>query len=417
MAGQVSEKTNQPVPNFENHVVSVLGRLRAAFTELFQSVGADAARPQIVARDFGLNRTMTWKISKVICDPDAASVVANLPGRAGLNILLDSFKKSGAPVAAIKEVRDALEAFDAMQEIHAGDRDTLEAMLGAMSNGPDAQQQHENQRKAAFRANSAIWGVQARIQICINMIAPSDDPDFVELVWISGLVDFRRLRREAVWAVASTRLVDDQGKAVPTGNLESLDPAYSGNGHAPLMGDYCADPMPELRLNSGADGIMRYELVEGPIGNTASTTCIIGLFGRGFFRRTKVPGDTIGEHLARLYTPAELLVHDLFVHEDLTHAQNPTIHLYDQLPIAPPYPVCGRERSELPFADSIQSLGRGSRSAVVVEMPQYAAIINSACERMEWNPKSFLGYRFRLKYPPIPSVAVFRYPLADASAQ
>ncbi|MCB9854098.1 MAG: hypothetical protein H6818_00310 [Phycisphaerales bacterium] len=413
MAGQSSEITNLGVPDFESHVVAVLGRLRAAFAELFQAVGADATRPQDVARDFGLNRTMTWKISKVICEPDAAAAVGNLPGRAGLNIVLDTFKRSGAPVAILKEVRDALAAFDAMQEVHAGDRDTLEAMLGAMSGGPDAYQQLENQRKAAFRANSAIWGVQARLQVCVNMIAPSEDPDFVDLVWISGLIDFRRLRRDAVWAVASTRKVDDEGKAIPTGKIESVDPAYSGDDNAPLMGSFCSDPTPELRLNQGADGILRYELVEGPIGNTAAMTCIIGIFGRAFVRRTKVPGDTIGEHLARLYTPAELLIHDLFVHKDITNAHDPTIHLYDQLPIAPPYPVCGRERSELPFAESVQALGHGSRSAVVPEFPRYGAIIDSACERLAWDPKAFLGFRFRLKYPPIPSVALFRYPLAD----
>ncbi|HPF37810.1 MAG TPA: hypothetical protein P5081_10755 [Phycisphaerae bacterium] len=413
MAGPVSEQQDTQFPHFETHVVTVLGRLRAALADLFQAVGADATRPQNVARDFGLNKNLTWKISKIICEPDPASVVSYLPGRAGLNILLDTFKKRGAPVNTLKEVRDSLNEFEQMQKVHAGDRDTLEAMLGALSSGPDAQQANENQRKLAFRGNSAIWGVQARLQICVNIIAPSSDPAFVDLAWISGLVDFRRLRREAAWAIASTRKVDDQGKSIPTGNIQSIDPDYSTNEDAPLMGEFCSDPTPELRLNLGADGVLRYELVEGPIGNTAATTCIIGIFGRQFVRRTRVPGDTIGEHLARLYTPAELLVHDLFVHEDLKNAHNPKIHLYDQLPIAPPYPIGGRDRGELPIAESVQSLGVGTRSAVVPEFPTYPAIIDAACKRLEWDPGAFRGYRFRLKYPPIPSVALFRYPLAE----
>lgn len=414
MASPIIEKNQDSVPQFEKHVGTVISRLRAALAELFQSVDADATRPQNVARDFGLNKNLTWKISKIICEAEPAAIVNYLPGRAGLKILLDSFKKSGAPVAAIKEVRDAVAEFEKMQEIHAGDRDTLEAMLGALSTGPDAQQQNETQRKLSFRGNSAIWGAQARVQICVNMIAPSSDPDFADLAWITGLVDFRRLRRDAAWAIASTRKVDDQGKTLPTGHMESIDPDFSGDDRAPLMGEFCSEPLPEIRLDAGADGILRYELVEGPIGNTAAATCIIGIFGRQFVRRTSIPGDTIGEHLARLYTPAELLIHDLFVHQDLENAMNPTIHLYDQLPIAPPYPVCGRERGELPIFDPVQPLGIGTASAVVPEFPRYRAIIEAACQRLAWNAREFMGFRFRLKYPPIPSVAVFRYPLADS---
>ncbi len=406
------EVTKEPLP-FEEHAASVVGRIRTAFAELFRAVNADATRPQQVARDFGLNKNLTWKISKIICEADAGNIVSYLPGRAGLNILLDSFKKSGIPANVQKEVRDALAEFEQLQEIHAGDRETLEAMLGGLSRGSDAQQQNEAQRKLAFRGNSTIWGVQARMQVCVNIISPSDDPDFVDLAWISGLIDFRRLRRDAVWAIASTRKVDDQGNPLPTEDIESIDPSMSGNGNAPLMTEFCSQPTPELRLNRGADGFLRYELVEGPIGNTASTTCVIGIFARRFVRRTKLEGDTLGEHLARLYTPAELLVHDLFVHRDLQNAMGPSIHLYDQLPIAPSYPVGGRDQGELPVFDTVQALGPGTRSAMVPEFGPYCSMIDAACERLELNSADLMGFRFRLKYPPIPSVALFRYPLAD----
>jgi hypothetical protein len=413
MAGEVSNDLAVSVPQFEQHVTKVMGRLRAALAEIFQAVGADATRPQNVARDFGLNKNLTWKMSKIICEADPASIVSYLPGRAGLKILLDTFKKRGAPVNALKEVRDAFADFERMQTIHAGDRETLEAMLGSLAKGPDAQQQNEAQRKLSFRGNSAIWGVQARIQVCVNIIAPSEDPDFVDLAWISGLVDFRRLRRDAVWAIASTRKVDDHGNPLPTDNIENLDPATTGNGSAPLMTQFCSHPTPELRLNRGADGFLRYELVEGPIGNTAATTCVIGIFGRRFVRRTKLRGDTLGEHLVRLYTPAELLVHDLFVHKDLQNAMAPSIHLYDQLPIAPQYPVGGRDQGELPVFDSVQALGPGTRSAMVPEFGPHCSMIDAACERLDVNSDELMGFRFRLKYPPIPSVALFRYPLAD----
>ena len=115
----------------------------------------------------------------------------------------------------------------------------------------------------------------------------------------------------------------------------------------------------------------------------------------------------------RLYTPSEVLIHDLFVHRDIQNALNPTLHLYNQLPIAPPYPIGGRSQGEMPIFDPMTPLGPGMTAAVVPEYPQYRSILYSACEFAGWQPRDFRGFRFRLKYPPIPSVAVFRYPLAD----
>ncbi|MCA9297323.1 MAG: hypothetical protein KC983_12420, partial [Phycisphaerales bacterium] len=118
--------------------------------------------------------------------------------------------------------------------------------------------------------------------------------------------------------------------------------------------------------------------------------------------------------IARLYTPAELLIHDLFVHPDLKNAMNPDVHLYGQLPISPVYPIGGRSAGELPLHQQVQPLGSGTAGAVAPELRSYRTMIESVFNRAGWNARDFSGFRFRLKYPPIPTVAVLRYPLADA---
>lgn len=400
-------------PQFEAHANVAFSRVRSAFAELLSSVDADPTKPQDVARQFRLNKNLTWKISKIIKEADPGSVAPYVPGKAGLNIFLDSLKKAGAPSERISEVREALAEFEKMQDIHAGSRETLEMMLGNMATGLEAQQQLESQRKLSFRGNSAVWGVRARLQICANFIAPGSNDDYVDLAWLSGLVDFRRLRRDATWAVSSTRKVNDRGETLPLGNIEAIDPRFNGEHAAPLMGDFCSDPLPELTLEVGADGVMRYRLVEGPIGNTAATTCIMGIFGRNFVRRHKIPGDELGEHVTRLYTPAECLIHDLFVHRDLAYALEPTIHLYSQLPIDMPYPTEDRNAGMLPLWERIQSLGAKPPLAVTPEFPKYRAMIDSVFDRAGWKAGEFHGFRFMMKYPPMPAVAAFRYPLED----
>ena len=406
-------KSPSEVPAFDEHIKTVLQRLRSAFAELLSAVGADPTKPQETARQLGLNKSLTWKISKIIREADPAVALPHLPGKPGLRIFLDSLKRAGAPPKALAALHEATGELDRLIKLHAGDRETLGLMLGHLAGNSEGLLQQEAQRKLAFRGNSATFGVQARVQICVNFIAPSEDPDWVDLAWLSGLVDFRRLRRDAAWAIASTRKITDDGTLMPVGVLQPIDPGFAGADQAPLLGEYCSKPLPGIRIYTGSDALIRYELVEGPVGDTAAATCIIGIFGRRFVRRTCAPGDTLGEHGARLYTPAELLIHDFFVHRDLEYAMSPQIHLYNQLPSAPPYPGGGRDCGLLPLCEEVQYLGGGPPDVLAPEVPAYRSMIQSVFTRVGWNAHDFHGFRLTMRYPPIPTLALYRYELTD----
>lgn len=400
--------------SFEDHARAVLGRIRTALAEVFSALGVNPAKPQEVARRFNLNKNLTWKVSKIICERDPAVAFRHVPGRAGITILLETLKKSGAPVNALGDLNKSFHDLDHLIDLHAGDRETFEMMLGSIARTNDAQQHAEAQRKLSFRGNSAIWGVQARVQLCVNFIAPSDDPAFVDLAWLSGLVDFRRLRGDATWAIASARKAADDGTILPVGNIEAIDPDFDGPDRAPLLGKFCSEPTPKIRAELGRDGFVRYELVEGRIGNTAAETCIIGIFGRRFLRRIAREGDTIGEHVARLYTPVEMLIHDLFVHKDLSYAFSPDVALYSQLPSHAPFPTGGREKGLLPLWERVHDLGRGSSAVLTPELPQHHEMIKSVFDRLKWSPDDFHVFRFEMRYPPIPTLAVLRYTLPQS---
>ncbi len=395
---------------FEEDVKEVLRGLRAALNDLLVSVGADPTRPQDVAKQLGLNKNLTWKISKIICESDAAVVIPQIPGKEGFRILLRAARKHGALPELIRSAEDSISRFDEMIDTHSGDRDTLELMVGHLSGEIDVNRA-EVERKLAFRGNSAIWGVQARLQLCVNIVVPSDDPDWANLAWISGLVDFRRLRGDVQWTIASARKADDTGSVLPLGDIEPLDPEFANGTTAPLLGNWCSEPFPEVCVENGTDGFVRYQLLDGPIGQTAATTCFIGILGKRFVRRTSTVGDTIGEHNVRLYTPVEHVVHDLLVHKDLEHALQPEAFLYSQLPNLPAYPDGGREQGRLPLPESVQDLGFGPPDLILPELPRYRRMTESLTSRAGWNLNDFHGFRLSMRFPPIPTLAVLRYPL------
>ena len=395
-------------------VVDAARKIQTAFADCLEAIGGDATRPQSVTRLLGLDKNLTWKISRLVCDENPASAVQYLPGKGGLKILISALTKAGVPADLLIAIRKSTEDFERLVDLHAGDRERLGVMLAnvASEGQPERAEAH---RKLSFRGNSAIWGVEAKVQICTNFIAPGTDKRKVDLAWLSGLVDFWRLRRDAVWAMAAARKTADDGSPLPVGEIHAIDPEFDHPDKAPLMGDYCSRPIPEMGIELGKDGVTRYELSEGPVGSTATTTCVIGLFGRNFVPRYRAPNDTRGEHFARLYTPVETLIHDLFVHKDLSYALTPQILLYSQMPGGPVFPSSSRDRGILNVQDPIINLGNGPADVVTPEFPPYAKMIRSVFAQLDWTPGDFRGFRFRLRYPPIPTMAVWRYELPPES--
>jgi hypothetical protein len=401
-------------PPFEEHARIVMGRIRTSLSEIFTELDLNPSRPQEVARRLGLDKNLTWKISKILRDHDAASSFTYLPGKGGLAILLETLKKTGASIPALVEVKTAFNDLEELIDLHAGDRETFAMMLAGLARSTDGQQQAEAQRKLSFKGNSATWGVQASIQVCTNFIAPGSDDRKIDLAWLSGLIGFWRLRRDVPWAMAAARKTADDGSSLPEGEIRAIDSRHDHTGAVPLLADFCSQPLPEIRTERNHDGVLRYELAEGRVGNAATTTCIIGLFGRNFVARYRAPNDTRGEHFARLYTPVETLIHDLFVHRDLTYALSPQILLYSQMPGGPVFPFASRDRGQLAIYDPIIKLGGSPPDLVTPEISFYPRMIGSVFTRMGWNANDFHGFRFRLRYPPIPAVALWRYDLPDA---
>ena len=400
------------VPDFENHVKLVIQRIRDAMAEMFVSVGADPLNPQDVARRFGLNRNLTWKISKVIRENDPSVSIPNMPGRSGLDIFIKRFEKAGASAESVASVQTALTEFDQMVNVHSGDRETLEMMLGGLTrSGDDQQQLFEMQRKLSFRGNSATWGVQARVQIAAHFIAPSEEPEMLDVAIVSGLVDFRRLRRDVPWAIASLRAINDDGSLKSPETIEALDPNFSGPNTPALMGKFCSQPIPELRVAPGSGGVKRFELAEGPVGNTAVVTCVTGWCHRRTVSRYRTDANSLGELFVSLSTPVGLLIHDMFVHRDLTEAMTPTLSLYGQLPGGPIYPLAGRERGLLPAPEGIIHLGGEPPNVVTPEVPRYRHLVRAVFDRLGRKAEHFHGFRFKMRYPPIPALGVFRYEL------
>ncbi len=384
--------------------------LRRALAEVLVSVGANADQPQEISRQFGLDKTLAWRISRVVREEDVWEAVQHIPRRPSIRLFVNAMTKHGASPDRVESVWRALGEFERFVEVHSGDRETLEMMVSAGAKRTSGKRM-EAFRKMGFQANSAIWGVQARVQVSLHLMAPSKvDPSTLSMSTIAGLSDFRRLRADVPWAVAAMSQWDRQAGPIPLWRPNAMDPDL-GEGEPPLLKRFCSDPLPEMESFHERSNLVRFMLKAGPVGNTAAATVIFGWnYPSVASQYQSYPGEE-GEHGVMLTTPAELLVHDLFIHRSLAFAFNPTAQIYSQLPGGPIFPAATTKSGILPVPDDATDLGTGPPDTTTPEMPRYREMVEFATNHAGYELNEFQGYRLRVRYPPIPTLATLRHRL------
>lgn len=405
-----ADTTMQATPDFEVHARTVTTRVRGAFASLLSSVGADPTDPQSIGKHAGLNKNLAWKLSKIVLAEDPATVLDQMPGAAGLKILLDRTQQAGANSELLDETQQAIDAFEQLIQVHSGDRETLEMMTTELSSS-NRKERDEQHRKAFFQGASYVWGAQARVNQKIILIAPGTKTNHLDLGIINAFHDFRRLRPDVHWVMSLRRLFDDRGKEVPH-NIEAVDPHYSDPQAAPLLPEFCSQPLPDLVRYDDGPGHVVYELGKGRIGNTGAITCALGTITRNI-PSYATPGNEWGGHLATSDTPAEFMIVDLLVHQDLSFAIPPQAELHGQLRKTANWPT---DRTRLQMHEQLQDLGTGPFLLPTPEVPRHREMINALISRMNLNPTAIRGFRMKIAYPPCPAVLLLRYRLPQLPA-
>ena len=388
---------------------------QAAFSELIADAGLDGSRAVDLARTLSLDKTLAWKLARFADEGDPCAAFRHLPGPGGVEIVVRAAEGIGVDPSHLEEVRRADRDLRGFVRQHAGDRRTFEAMLAGARPDPKAEAE---ERKAYFKAGSAIWGVRAKAQLLTLALRPSrTSPDHLDCVQVSGFVDLERLRPDVPWVIRRLRVHGDDGTPVEPFVREPLDPdgaALGEPGDRPLslMSNFCTHPFPQIRQRVGETGWLYDELAPGALGRRGATTVIAGEVYRSALPRYKSEGNAEGRYLLTIRTPVERVQFDLLLHPDLGHFRWPTALVIGNLEErisserAP-----GRELFPVRPAEALPA--GVVRSAT--EIPMYQPMVSEAFERAGWgDPSLFRGYRVALEYPPAPCEIQLRCELSDS---
>ena len=412
---------NQKIEN-ENHtleelygspdaILEVLYLVKETLTEVIASAGADPAKTRDTARRLDLSNNLVWPVSRFINADDILTAGSEVIDRVKFEKICDACEAKGAAPNLVHQARQAIDKFEEVITLSAGDRQSFSLMLTGLGH-EDVTQRQENTRKMAFLSNSSLWGVQCRLSFKTVIFAPNtEEPDQVDAIRIFGMVDFRRLR-PIPWPLYRMHGYFDDGSIRP-GTGIPIEPPVDDMGSIPLLRNFCSEPLPALKSVKRDYG-RRFDLCAGPIGNAGLLTCVIAdrLVKWQSIYRTPEKNEFMGS-LFDLVTPLEYMLFDVFVHKDLPFTSAPESALFDRLTAPRGLDPENDAFRQLPLSNKVLQLGPGLLGNSSAHYPRYAQLMEYVFQRANLVPGDYQGYRLSIRYPQIPTAADLQWRLSE----
>lgn len=382
---------------FDEAASVCLREAQAALTDLLDEAGLGGARPTEIGRALGVDKTLAWKIARFVEEPDAVGAARHIPGSAGVEIVLKAAAARGVAEARVSAVRDADERLRDFVRLHAGDRRSFEAMLAR--GGRDDRIESE-ERRALYKSGSAVWGVRAKAQFLVLALRPSDsDPSTIDVLQLSGMSAFERLRADVPWIIRRLTYRTDSGAQGGGFARVPLEPeGVQAEGGLPLIPKFCSQPLPEIRQFRAEDGTLYDEIAPGPVGRHGAVSFVAGEIYRSAIPLAWSDDNREGRYTLSVRTPVESVVFDLLLHKDLTHFGEPSVRLFGLLEDRPLGQSAGAT-----MEDPRPALPLGAPP--VLQSPRlsgHAAVVSGAMALAGWDLEAFRAFRAESEFPPAP---------------
>lgn len=388
------------------------GRLRAALAGLVGATLGTGVSAAEVADGLGVSRKLGWQVWRLAFAADPFERAGVLPTRHSLEQVLVRAREQGVPEAAAEELVRAISGFEAVRQSHKGSRELFESMLRSVVNPSEPEAISESVRRDAHEANCLIWGSEIGLSYTCDIFAPNpEQPDWLDMVYLSGLYSVRRLRP------TGRCIVHGLGTRVPSSvpERDSPRPLMGGGESAlePLILPFCTHPIPAHRALPDFCGQRRVELVEGSLGDAGSVSLVSGEWNPlagPHYREGERQQARFSTHFMQ---PIRHFVFDLMLHREVAWSPIPSVDIFGELGRMELDQAKRDPADLLPVGCEFQNCGQGLLAAVSSKIPQHSELLRWSFRQVGWDIEEFTTLRLSLRYPVLPSCLTVAFDLPE----
>lgn len=370
--------------------------LSSALLAALEALPDEQHGPQALARSLGLDKVLTSRVLKAIRMRDPIAAAFHMPGPDPLRRLLRAVGRRGAPTEVVAIASAAVDRFEHLIQVEAGDRSSLDAMIYAWL--PEARRDFELRRKqAVFKAMSQLKGMMADTALSTVLLHPGKDGLTIDIAWVMGFLRLHRLRPGVRAKLATRRMALAEDPRVPR-NLDGQPILHLDDAR---LDSFCDGPPAEVTSVSQANDSVHYYLAGTDFGPNSGVDLVLVEVNEQEMQRY-VPRDSgrKGHVFAEVSVPAKSLLFDVLVHDDIYPGREPQLVIYDTvLEGVADINDRSRDGDRLEMAESIQFLGMGAGVARDARAPRYADLLRHVFERTGWDDRQFRVYRCSIAYP------------------
>lgn len=364
-------------------------------------------RARHLQRVLGVDYTLAWRAFRVVSvdDPLSAAVDVPLPGQ--MERLLAAAEKLGAKTASIGRVRQAYTAFEELVHRHAGEggtrgrgggqraggRGAFDSLItNAMTESGDKEVTSQDlaHRRAAFKSNSHLWGLQCgTLQACVIM--RHADPNTIDVINLTGYVQVQVQRPNMPLRLSGT------AGLYTMNNPDVLRNPYATANDWHLLEEFGSKPPPRLVEIRDESGMRGTQIEFDGVGRGAAVDFFTAGSTRGF--RVSAESGHRGYAMSKVaLVPAELLVMDLLVEKGRSNPATFSVSTHGDLRVLESL-IREVPNLKLPISEAPQQLGTDLAAMNTPSLPRYAEMVEHLIAQMGWAGTEFDIYRCVVRYP------------------
>lgn len=390
-------RSQAPPSQFQERAAEQVAELRVLLEQFVRGLPAPANTATELQRLTGLDMKLCWKIIRVMNAPDSLAAAQFIPGPTNMRSIVQRMGSLGAPSELTDRITAASELFDRFVAEHAGDRRTFDSMVSEYAGPGSAEKATLRERRAAFRANSHVWGVQAEVLAMAMIQRPSEsDPLKLDEIGLRGEYGVRRVRpAPAPLYQQSFSTRDRHGNEYSAGRRRPLSGDGAGVG---LIPEFCSRPLPPVVVKQGEGGWSHATVLHSELGIQAAVDLAMGFRLSDMSPRYR--GDeTHGWAIVHVTKPIRVVVIDLILEAGTLPMMPRPFGFMSSGNTRMATPQSLWTESQLTEGEPVRHLGRGSRVLETANAPRYAEMVDWAIRDAGWNPSRFECWRLKVEYP------------------
>jgi hypothetical protein len=388
-------------PDFPREAADVLGKVCRAIGRVIEHLPGPIRRAADLQRVLGVDRALAWQLFRVGSGADPIEVGPHVPRPAPLGKALEAAARCGVPPAIVREAAEAGAEIERLVDRHAGDRGTFDAMTRGLA--PDgAEQLHLKDRRAAFRANSNIWGINALASYSCLIFHAGEQPGMQDSALVVGHVGVQKLRPAVRHSVGYQWIVR---KSDETGGVGER---VSSQRQVEFLEAFSTSPLPKLTTREVEPGAMEASLELNSIGRSGAVT----YFARHIARAASDESTPWwgGNGLCRL--PTEVAVHDVLVPSGWSNTATADVTVFGNLQNVSRSGLRD-DADRLPCDAVISHLGQELGRLQTPAVPRCPEMIAEVLRGMGWEQTRFDIFRCAMEYPVLHAGIATRVHAAD----